>query len=122
MNNLRLVRSLISLDPIKSFGETFVQNYARRVFYARADKVVATFRHLDNLELSYDCTDCVSDVHFKYDLLHLLIAMIQVGSNGILHKAAENAMAQSMKQAVNDNINKHLGPSFKPLPPCVLNE
>jgi hypothetical protein len=117
LNNLRLFRSLISLDPIKSFGQTFVRNYARRVFYAQAETVVASFKHLDNLELSYDCTDCVSNVHFKDELLHLLIASIKAGSNGILHRAAERAMAKSTTKAINDNINKHLAPYFKPLPP-----
>jgi hypothetical protein len=124
VSNLRLVRSLISSHPQKSLGETFIQNYARRVFYANADKVHVTFDVLDHLELSFDCSegDCSPDILFKDELLQFLVGTIKASGNSVFHRTLENSIARSTQQAVNENIGKNLRPFFQTIPICAESE
>ena len=119
MSSVRLISSIISLNPIKSLKETFVFNYVRQMYYANADKVEVNFDHLNNLELNYDCTDCVSYVRIRDQLLHVIIAAIKASSNSFFHRTLENSIALSTQRAINSHINKRLRPYFKPIPSCI---
>jgi hypothetical protein len=121
INNLRLVRSLISLHPVKSVGETFVQNYARRVFYAHADKIDVDFHKLEKLEFDFDCSTghCPPNVRFKEELMDFLVGTIKNTGNSFLRMPLELTIENSIKQAINENIDRSLRPLFKPLPLCL---